>query len=78
MLRSLQSSDYTTCAGVRLAVPAAGEATHSCALMLLAPGVYQVFGTSVRCHGGSQVDGRAATARDDAVCMYPLQILVTS
>ena len=71
-------SDDGTSAGVRLAVPAAGEALHSCALMLLAPGAYQIFGTSIRCHWGADSDGRGADSTLEAICLYPLHILVTS
>ncbi len=73
-----RTEDVETSAGVRLAVLAAGEAMHSCALMLLVPGAYQVFGTGIRCHWGPRSDRRGAEAPEDAVCLYPLHIFVTS
>ena len=70
--------NVATSTGVRLAVPAAGDAMHSCALMLLAPGAYQVYGTGISCHSGPGGDRRGGKALEEAVSLYPLHVLVTS
>lgn len=80
----------STLLGVRLLVPAGGEKSHTLALMLLAPGTYQITAATCRLHdmegppvptspGPLARRPRTTTQADEeAPLLQPLHIIVTA